>query len=115
MLLPAGIALWLLAGAAPPALVAAPGGVGRCRAGRRGVRCRWLWWNAAHGWASLLRQGGRVGDWQPERAPQFLAELLGGQIGLATPLVFLLCAGGVAWAAGRHGASAIRRRRCWRR
>ena len=58
-----------------------------------------LWWNATHGWASLLRQGGRVGDWQPERAPQFLAELLGSQIGLATPLVFLLCAGGVAWAA----------------
>jgi 4-amino-4-deoxy-L-arabinose transferase-like glycosyltransferase len=58
-------------------------------------------WNAEHGWASLLRQGGRVEDWHPARAAQFLGELLGSQIGLATPLVFLLCLVGVGWAARR--------------
>lgn len=58
-------------------------------------------WNAEHGWASLLRQGGRVAAWQPARAGQFLGELIGGQIGLATPLVFLLFVVGVGWAARR--------------
>lgn len=58
-------------------------------------------WNAWHGWASFLRQGGRVDAWQPERAAQFLGELIGGQIGLATPLVFLLFVAGVGWAARR--------------
>ena len=60
-----------------------------------------VWWNAEHGWTSFLRQGGRVDAWQPARAAQFLGELVGGQIGLATPLVFLLFAAGVGWAA-RH-------------
>ncbi len=50
-----------------------------------------LAWNAAHGWASFARQGGRVEDWRPARAADFLAELVGGQIGLATPLVWALC------------------------
>ena len=58
-------------------------------------------WNAEHGWASILRQGGRVEDWHPARAAQFLGELLGGQIGLATPLVFILVVAGVGWAARR--------------
>jgi 4-amino-4-deoxy-L-arabinose transferase-like glycosyltransferase len=58
-------------------------------------------WNAEHGWASFLRQGGRVGAWQLARAGQFLAELVGGQIGLATPLVFLLFVAGAGWAARR--------------
>jgi 4-amino-4-deoxy-L-arabinose transferase-like glycosyltransferase len=58
-----------------------------------------LLWNASHDWTSLLRQGGRVGDWQPLNAPRFLAELIAGQFGLATPLVFLFCAGGIAIAA----------------
>ena len=53
-------------------------------------------WNADHGWIGFLRQGGRVADWRPERAPDFLAELVGGQIGLATPLIFLLFAAGIA-------------------
>ena len=53
-----------------------------------------LMWNEQHGWASFARQGGRVGAWDPARAARFLGELIGGQIGLATPLVFLLCAGG---------------------
>ncbi|AOX17112.1 hypothetical protein A0U89_08110 [Kozakia baliensis] len=47
-------------------------------------------WNATHDWASFLKQGGRTGDWHPARALQFLGELLGGQIGLATPLIFIL-------------------------
>ena len=54
-----------------------------------------LAWNAEHGWVSLLRQGGRVGDWQPARAIGFLGELIGGQIGLATPGVLWLCIVGV--------------------
>ncbi|HEY0181206.1 MAG TPA: glycosyltransferase family 39 protein [Rhodopila sp.] len=53
-----------------------------------------LAWNAAHDWAGFLRQGGRVGDWRPVRAVGFLAELVGGQIGLATPLVWVLCMAG---------------------
>jgi 4-amino-4-deoxy-L-arabinose transferase-like glycosyltransferase len=51
-------------------------------------------WNADHGWASFAKQGGRADAWQPARAAQFLGELVGGQVGLATPLVFLLCAVG---------------------
>ena len=50
-----------------------------------------LLWNADHGWAGFAKQGGRVGVWKPSRAVGFLAELLGGQIGLATPLVWALC------------------------
>lgn len=50
-----------------------------------------LAWNAAHGWAGFVKQGGRVGDWHPIRALGFLSELAGGQIGLATPVVFGLC------------------------
>ncbi|PYD77113.1 4-amino-4-deoxy-L-arabinose transferase [Novacetimonas pomaceti] len=56
-----------------------------------------LWWNATHHWASLLRQGGRMGDWQAGRAMQFIGELVGGQAGLATPGIFLFFAGGMAW------------------
>ncbi len=57
-------------------------------------------WNARHAWVSFLKQGGRAADWQPERALSFLAELVGGQIGLATPGVFLLFAIGSAAAIG---------------
>jgi 4-amino-4-deoxy-L-arabinose transferase-like glycosyltransferase len=58
-----------------------------------------LWWNATHGWVSFLRQGVRVGVWSPDRAPQYLLELFGGQIALATPLIFLFCTAGIALAA----------------
>jgi 4-amino-4-deoxy-L-arabinose transferase-like glycosyltransferase len=54
-----------------------------------------VWWNAQHGWASFLKQGGRAWDFHPARAAQFLAELVFGQIGLATPLVFVLCMAGL--------------------
>jgi 4-amino-4-deoxy-L-arabinose transferase-like glycosyltransferase len=56
-------------------------------------------WNATHGWASFARQGGRVDDWHPARAIGFLGELVGGQIGLATPLVWVLCMIGLVVAA----------------
>ena len=52
-------------------------------------------WNADHGWVSFIRQGGRNGDWQPSAALQHLAELVGGQVGLATPWVFAMLAAGI--------------------
>jgi 4-amino-4-deoxy-L-arabinose transferase-like glycosyltransferase len=58
-------------------------------------------WNAGHGWVSFLKQGGRAGDWQPVRALQFLGELLGGQIGLATPGIALLLGAGIVLAVRR--------------
>ncbi len=60
-----------------------------------------LAWNAANGWVSFLKQGGRTGEWQPWRSAQFLAELLVGQIGLATPLIAVLLAAGVWRLLGR--------------
>ncbi len=54
-----------------------------------------LAWNATHGWVGLLRQGGRVEDWQPMRALGFLVELIGGQVGLTTPGIWLLCMAGL--------------------
>lgn len=59
-------------------------------------------WNAGHGWVSFLRQGGRVADWRPERAMGFMAELVGGQFGLVTPGIAILCVAGLV--------AAIRRR-----
>ena len=61
-------------------------------------------WNASHEWAGLLKQGGRVADWQPARAAGFLAELVGGQVGLATPWIFVLCMIGLGVAARRSWA-----------
>ena len=99
-LLGVGIALWL---------VAVP-------EGRRWLRTIWpwaggvlaglcfapvLWWNAAHGWASFAKQGGRTGDWHPTDALRHIAELLGSQLGLGTPIVALLCAAGIFFAARR--------------
>lgn len=56
-------------------------------------------WNAAHGWASFAKQGGRTGDWQPADSAKYLAEFLFGQLGLATPWVGCLFVGGMALAA----------------
>ncbi len=58
-------------------------------------------WNADHGWASFIKQGGRTGDWAPRRALRYLSELVAGQIGLATPLVFALFAAAAVAAARR--------------
>jgi 4-amino-4-deoxy-L-arabinose transferase-like glycosyltransferase len=55
-------------------------------------------WNADHHWASFLKQGGRTGDFHPARAAQFLGELVLGQLGLATPVVFVLCVAGLVQA-----------------
>jgi 4-amino-4-deoxy-L-arabinose transferase-like glycosyltransferase len=56
-----------------------------------------LAWNAAHDWASFARQGGRAGDWHPAAAVRHLGELLGGQVGLATPVLFGLFVAGMVW------------------
>ena len=99
-LLGLGIALWLLGTAE----------------GRRWLRTPWPWaggvlallcfapvlgWNASHGWASLAKQGGRTGDWRPADALRFVGELLGSQLGLGTPVVAVLCVGGIVAAARR--------------
>ncbi len=92
-LLVAGFGLWLLT---------AP-------AGRRHLRSPWPWagialtlalfapnllWNHAHHWISYFKQGGRVTQFAPARALQFSAELVFGQLGLVTPIIFgLFCAG----------------------
>jgi 4-amino-4-deoxy-L-arabinose transferase-like glycosyltransferase len=48
-----------------------------------------LFWNAAHHWVSFAKQGGRGEAWAPAQSPRFLAELLAGQIGLATPVILV--------------------------
>lgn len=65
-----------------------------------------LAWNAANDWASFAKQGGRAGVDEAGISLRFLGELIGGQIGLATPIVFVLCVAGVgvaAWAWLRRG------------
>lgn len=54
-----------------------------------------IWWNATHGWVSFLKQGGRTGDWHPAKMVTYFGELLGGQVGLASPGVFVFFLGGV--------------------
>jgi 4-amino-4-deoxy-L-arabinose transferase-like glycosyltransferase len=93
-LLPAGVLVWVVA---VPSL-------------RPWLRRPWPWlaaglalllftpvlaWNAGHGWISFAKQGARTGDWQPGRALQFVGELLGGQIGLATPVLAVLFGAGL--------------------
>jgi len=58
-------------------------------------------WNYDHHWASFVRQGGRVADFSPARMLGFEAELIGGQLLLATPVVAILCAWGAVIAARR--------------
>jgi 4-amino-4-deoxy-L-arabinose transferase-like glycosyltransferase len=58
-----------------------------------------LAWNAAAGFASFAKQGGRAGLDEAGVTLRFLAELLGGQVGLASPLVFVLAVAGVGVAA----------------
>jgi len=54
-----------------------------------------LAWSAAHDWAGITRQGGRMGGFNPGNAPAYLAELVGGQVGLMTPIIFALAAIGL--------------------
>lgn len=99
-LLPGGIALWVLAVPAARRWLRRPE---PWAGGALALLCfvPVVLWNAAHGWASFAKQGGRTGDWHPADALRFLAELVGGQLGLATPLVFALCVAGV-WLAARR-------------
>lgn len=60
-----------------------------------------LVWNADHDWVSFTKQGGRAADWNPSRGLQFVAELIAGQVGLATPLIALLAGAGMALAVRR--------------
>ncbi|MGH7042419.1 MAG: glycosyltransferase family 39 protein, partial [Acetobacteraceae bacterium] len=57
-----------------------------------------LSWNWTHHWVGFLKQGGRMAHWHPDQAPRFLGELIASQLGLATPLVFVLCIAGVVGA-----------------
>ncbi|BDG72620.1 glycosyltransferase family 39 protein [Roseomonas fluvialis] len=71
-----------------------------------------LAWNAAHGWASFVKQGGRAGTGDAGATLHFLGELVGAQAALATPLVFVLCVAGagaaaIAWWRGRDAASLL--------
>lgn len=93
LLLVAGLVLWAIATAG----------------GRLWLKTPWPWlggvyalvcaapvvvWNATHHWASFLKQGGRVGDWQPAKMLTYFGELLGGQFGLATPGIFVFFVAG---------------------
>lgn len=59
-----------------------------------------LIWNAEHDWAGFAKQGGRIGGFRPEQAFYYFVEFIGGQIGMLTPLVFLVCGAGL-WVAAR--------------
>lgn len=54
-----------------------------------------IYWNATHHWVSYFKQGGRITHFDPARSAQYLGELIGGQIGIATPLIFGLAACGL--------------------
>jgi 4-amino-4-deoxy-L-arabinose transferase-like glycosyltransferase len=107
-LLGLGIALWLLlSNAARPWLARWQTWAGGALA--LAVFAPVVAWNAAHGWASFAKQGGRAGRVGAGDALRYLGELVGGQLGLATPLVFALCVAGVAAALAawwRRGDSA---------
>jgi 4-amino-4-deoxy-L-arabinose transferase-like glycosyltransferase len=59
-------------------------------------------WNAAHGWASFAKQGGRSAHLDLAGAPGHLAGLIGGQIGLVTPGAILLMTIGTGCALRRR-------------
>lgn len=98
--LPLGVLLWLLLVPALRPWLARPWPWLAALAGGA-VFLPVVLWNAAHGWASFAKQGGRVGAGGTGRPLQYVGELIGGQIGLATPLVCLLLAAGV-WVAARR-------------
>ncbi|NGM18480.1 glycosyltransferase family 39 protein [Roseomonas stagni] len=69
-------------------------------------------WNATHGWASFVKQGGRAGADAGGFTLRYLGELVAGQAGLANPLVFILCITGtamalMAWARRGDAAAAL--------
>ena len=64
-------------------------------------------WNAAHGWASFAKQGGRSAHLDLAGLPGHLLGLVGGQVGLATPIVLGLMAWGV-WSLRRDRSAPAR-------
>jgi 4-amino-4-deoxy-L-arabinose transferase-like glycosyltransferase len=52
-------------------------------------------WNAAHGWVSYLKQGGREAMFKPGRAGQFFVELVVAQTALCTPIIAALAVNGL--------------------
>jgi len=58
-------------------------------------------WNSSHHWASFVRQGGRLDDFKSVHLLRSEAGLILGQLGVATPVVAVLCAAG-AWTAVRR-------------
>jgi 4-amino-4-deoxy-L-arabinose transferase-like glycosyltransferase len=95
-----GIMLWLLVTPSMRTWLRAPAPwLGKVLGGA--IFLPTLIWNADHGWTSFVRQGGRLGDWHPGNAFRFLGELIIGQIGLVTPLIFAFCVGGIVIAARR--------------
>lgn len=54
-----------------------------------------IFWNATHGWISYIKQGSRVEGFDLARSIGFLAELLGGQFMLLTPIIACLAVGGL--------------------
>ncbi|SHJ47178.1 Dolichyl-phosphate-mannose-protein mannosyltransferase [Roseomonas rosea] len=68
-------------------------------------------WNATHGWASFAKQGGRAGAGR-EFGLRYVGELVAGQLGLASPILFVLCTVGAAlaghaWARRRDAAAGL--------
>ncbi|WP_426957515.1 glycosyltransferase family 39 protein [Muricoccus radiodurans] len=68
-------------------------------------------WNATHGWASFAKQGGRAGSGEG-LSLRFIGELLGGQLALASPVIFGLAVAGVgvaaaAWARRRGAGTGL--------
>lgn len=53
-----------------------------------------IYWNATHHWISFAKQGGRAGSTSTGSAFRYLGELIGGQAGLVTPIIFVLCVAG---------------------
>ncbi|MCK0208040.1 glycosyltransferase family 39 protein [Starkeya koreensis] len=53
-----------------------------------------LVWNAAHGWETFAKQGGRITAHAALR-PGYVVEFVGSQVGLATPLVFVFAVAGL--------------------
>lgn len=64
-------------------------------------------WNAAHGWVSYAKQGGREAAFNPGRAVQFFGELVAGQAALCTPLIAVLAGWGL-WRLRRDTAPGAR-------
>ena len=99
-LLPLAVALWLLADPAARHWLRRPEPwAGLLLAGLLFLPT--MLWNARRGWPSFVKQGSRVWAWDAAGAARHVGELVAGQVGLATPLVLLLCIAGIGLAIGR--------------